>query len=250
MESTSAESEKTISVLTLPDPLLSPARFEIKTCQSHTHIHTHNGCDDLSGLVSLLIHLAPSKSHPLTEADISCLNWVLAESVALIPCQRYFISSHFWRCNIYSEQSEDLWEPLFPLIIHQCVVFIYLFTFLFFLPGAARHCSPCFMRHLLSLSLSLLVAFDAVRAVRQVLLNFCQFMLSARVCAPQERCRRALLYISSERSQGSVKYFEDHLVTEKTTQWEAAWVTTYETACPVRHDGSRRGGDASLVRNV
>lgn len=78
------------------------------------------------------------------------------------------------------------------------------------------------MRHLLSLSLSLLVAFDVVRAVRQVFLNFCQFMLSARVCAPQERCRRALLYISSERSQGSVKYFEDHLVTEKTTQWEAA----------------------------
>lgn len=100
--------------------------------------------------------------------------------------------------------------------------FQFLFLF-FFLPGAARHCSPCSVHHLaiLSLSLSLLVAFDAVRAVRQAFLNFCQFMLSARVCAPQERCRHVLLYISSERSLGSVEYFEDHLVTFKTTQWEA-----------------------------
>lgn len=72
------------------------------------------------------------------------------------------------------------------------------------------------------LSLSLLVDFDAFRVVRQALLNFCQFMLSAGVCAPRESSRRAVLYISSERSQGSVKYFEDHLVAGKTAWWEAA----------------------------
>lgn len=80
---------------------------------------------------------------------------------------------------------------------------MYIFS-LIFLPV---HCSPCSVCHLpllsLSLSLSLFSAFDTVWAVRQDFLNFCQFMLGARVCAPRERCRRALVYIGSERSQGS-----------------------------------------------
>lgn len=85
--------------------------------------------------------------------------------------------------------------------------------------GAFRHCSSC----VASLSLSLSVDFDVVRGARQVFLNFCQLVLSARARAPRERCRRAtLLYLCSERSQVSVKCCEDHLVTGKTGRREAA----------------------------
>lgn len=128
--------------------------------------HTHGGCDDLSGLVSLLTHLAPSKSLLLTEADISCPKSP-CRGVVLVPRQRYCISSHFWRCNVYSEQSEGWWEPLLPLIIHQCVVLVYLFTFIpLLLPDivlhASRVISPCFHFHFWSTSASLCSAHVSV----------------------------------------------------------------------------------------
>lgn len=126
--------------MTLPDPLLNPApptevsvRFEIKkkekSCQSHTQ---RRGCDDLSRLVSLLIHLAPSNAHPLTEVDISCLHRDLAE------CDKDIYST-FLEVRCYLTQCEDLWAPLFPVIIHQCAD-ICVFDGLF---AAVRHSSPC-----------------------------------------------------------------------------------------------------------
>lgn len=73
--------------------------------------HTHRrGCDDLSGLVSLLIHLAPSNSHPLTEADISCLHRDLAERDEDI----YYT---FLEMQCYLKQCEDLRASLCHVII-------------------------------------------------------------------------------------------------------------------------------------
>lgn len=140
---------------------------------THTHSCTR-GCDDLSGLVSLLIHLAPSNSHPLTEADISCLNRNLAECVVLIPKLKIFIP-HFWRCNVHVKQSEDSGVPLCPLIIHQFVVICVVFLFLF-----VWRCQT--LCHLPILSLSLWVSFDVVGGERRAFLNFCQFMLKTQAC--------------------------------------------------------------------
>lgn len=193
-------------------PLQNPAPprwslSEVGNLKKNHASHTDRpGCDDLSELVSLLIHLAPFNSHPLTELDISCLHRDLAE------CDKDIVP-HFWICSV-------IWW-----FVCCCQAFFSV-------------------RHLPVLSLSLWANFDVVRGVRQAFLNFCQFMLSARVWAPQERCRHALLYISS---QGSVSYFEDHLVTGETPQLGAAWVTTHETARRVQRHGSRRGGDALSV---
>lgn len=128
--------------MTLPDPLLNPAppaevsvRFEnLKKKKNHaSHTHTHRrGCDDLSGLVSLLIHLAASNSHPLTEADMSCLHRDLAE------CDEDIYST-FLEMQCYLKQCEDLQAPLCHVIIHQCAV-ICVFDGLF---AAVRHSSPC-----------------------------------------------------------------------------------------------------------
>lgn len=111
----------------------SSARFETKTCQSHS------ACDDLSGLVSLLIHLTPSKPHWLRQTSPVC------------PCREpcppsvlnilYFFTFSEVQCLF-----EAVWasfEPLFLLLIHQSVGFIYLFTVF----CAARHSSPCSVHH-------------------------------------------------------------------------------------------------------